>query len=172
MEKRMLIVGAVLLTGLMAQDRFALKTPNEIAFSEFGGYETWQYVAPSVTNDQIKIIAANPVMIAAYKDGFPANGKPVPDGAMFAKIAWAKTQSPDPGHATVPGVLQALEFMVKDSKRFPDTNGWGYADFRYDAASGTFKPFGDASTAKTFCHSCHVAGAKARDFVYTAYPLR
>jgi hypothetical protein len=99
MEKRMLIVGAVLLTGLMAQDRFALKTPNGIAFSEFGGYETWQYVAPSVTNDQIKIIAANPVMIAAYKDGFPANGKPVPDGAMFAKIEWAKATSPDPGHA-------------------------------------------------------------------------
>src|SRR5262249_7323243 len=129
-------------------------------------------VAPSQTNDQIKIIAANAVMIAAYKEGFPANGKPVPDGAMFAKIEWAKKSSPEfPAQVTVPGVLQAVEFMVKDSKRFPDTNGWGYADFKYDAASGTFTPFGNASTGKTFCHQCHTAVTQ-KDFVFTAYPVR
>jgi cytochrome P460 len=58
-------------------------------------------------NDQVKIIAANPVMIAAYREGFPANGKPVPDGAMLAKLEWAKKPSPEfPAQATVPGVLQ------------------------------------------------------------------
>jgi hypothetical protein len=43
MQKRKLIVGVVLLTGLMAQERFTLTAPNGIAFSEFRGYETWQY---------------------------------------------------------------------------------------------------------------------------------
>jgi hypothetical protein len=170
--KRKLLMGAVLLTALAAEDRFALKSPNGIAFSEFRGYETWQYVSPSVTKDQIKIIAANPAMIAAYKDGFPANGKPAPDGAMLAKVEWAKKGSPEfPAQATVPGDLQALEFMVKDSRRFPDTDGWGYADFRYDASSRTFKPFGDASTSKEFCHTCHTA-VPQKDFVFTAFPVR
>jgi hypothetical protein len=76
-----------------------------------------------------------------------------------------------PSQVTVPGVLQAVEFMVKDSKRFPDTNGWGYADFRYAGASGTFKPFrNDASFGKV-CHQCHTA-VQAKDFVFTAYPVR
>ena len=170
--KLKIVMGVVLLSAFAAEDRFTLKAPNGIEFSEFRGYESWQYVAPSVTNDQIKVIAANPVMIAAYKDGFPANGKPVPDGAMFAKVEWAKKPSPEfPTQATVPGDLKALEFMVKDSKRFPDTNGWGYADFKYDAASGRFTPFGNASTGKTFCHTCHTA-VQTKDFVFTAYPAR
>jgi hypothetical protein len=170
--KQKMLIGVVFLSALAAQDRFTLKAPNGIAFSEFRGYETWQYVAPSQTNDQIKIIAANPVMIAAYREGVPANGKPVPDGAMFAKVEWAKKSSPEfPAQATVPGVLQAVEFMVKDSKRFPDTNGWGYADFRYDEASGKFSPYGNASTGKILCHQCHTA-VQAKDFVFTAYPIR
>src|SRR4051812_38163839 len=70
---------------LAAEDRFMLKTPNGIAFSEFKDYEIWQYVAPSQSNDTIKIISANPVMIAAYKANVPFNGKPVPDGAVLAK---------------------------------------------------------------------------------------
>jgi hypothetical protein len=162
----------VLIALALAEDRFTLITPNGIAFSEFRGYESWQYVEPHQTKDRIKIIAANPVMIAAYKDGFPANRKPVPDGAMFVKLEWANKPSPElPTQATVAGALQDVEFMVKDSKRFPATNGWGYADFKYDAASSTFTPYGTASTAKTFCHQCHTA-VQSKDFVFSTYPTR
>lgn len=174
-----LVVSAV----LTAQDRFALKTPNGIAFSEFKGYETWQVIAPSQPDDAggcgsapapgcIKAILGNPVMIKAHSDGTPANGKAVPDGAMMAKVEWAKKREPGPPYAvTVPGPLIEVSFMVKDSKRFPDTNGWGYATFRHDAASRTWRAFGDSPSFANTCHACHTH-VKARDFVFTAYGQR
>ena len=159
---------------LAAQDRYSLKSPDGIGFSEFRGYEVWQQVAPSHENDVVKSILGNPLMIKTYQDGFPANGKSVPDGAMMAKIQWVMKNNPLlPGAAKVPDRLKQVGFMVKDSKRFPDTNGWGYAEFIYDATSRTFKPLGDAAPfAKTACHQCHTTGAKARDFVFTSYAER
>jgi Cytochrome P460 len=54
----------------------------------------------------------------------------------------------------------------------PDTNGWGYVTFQYDAASDSYKPAtNDASVMKKLCHSCHTSGAKARDYV-TSYAKR
>ncbi len=158
---------------LAAQDRFTVKAANGIAFSEFKGYETWQSVAPSQPDDSLKIITANAVMINAYKEGFPRNGKPVPDGAMMAKIDWTKKKSSEsPYPVLVPDTLKRIGLMVKDSKRFPETNGWGYAQFVYDAASDTFKPEeSDPSFGKTLCHPCHTL-VKSKDFVFTAYPVR
>jgi hypothetical protein len=169
---------------LAAQDRFTLKSPNGIAFSEFKGYDAWQVIAVSQPDDAdgcgtskdgcIKAILGNPVMIKAYNDGIPANGKPVPDGAAMAKVEWHRKQNTAaPYGVTVPGAQTEVGFMVKDSKRFPDTNGWGYVTFQYDAASDTYKPAtNDASVMKKLCHTCHTAGAKARDYVYTSYAKR
>jgi len=168
-----------------SQDRFTLKTANNIAFSEFRDYEAWQLIATSQPDDAggcgtskvgcTKAILGNPTMISAYRDGIPANGKAVPDGAAMAKVEWLKARnSSSPYGATVSGAQTEVSFMVKDSKRFQDTNGWGYATFEYDSASGTFKPSKPttASNARSLCHGCHTAGAKARDFVYTAYATR
>ena len=156
-----------------AQDRFALKAPNGIAFSEFRGYEAWQNVAPSQTDDGVKIILANPVMVNAYKDGVPGNGKPFPEGSVIAKIEWSKKKnSESPYSVIVPDTLKSVAFIKKDSKRFSDTNGWGYAQFLYDAPSDTFKPYGsDSSFGKTVCHQCHTA-VKAKDFIFTGYRPR
>lgn len=156
-----------------AQDRFTLKSPNGIAFSEFRGYETWESVAPSQTNDGIKVILANPVMIKAYKQGAPKSGDAFPDGSVVAKIEWSKKSNPEsPYPVNVPGVVKSVAFMEKDSKRFPDTNGWGYAEFTYDAESSAFKPVGEnASFAKNVCHQCHTA-VKVKDYIFTAYPAR
>src|SRR5215217_2741154 len=76
-------------SGSAQQDRYALKYGNGIAFSEFKGYETWQTVAPSQPDDGLKVITANSLMISAYKEGIPGNSKPVPVGAMMAKIEWS-----------------------------------------------------------------------------------
>ena len=156
---------------LAAQDRYSLKSPDGIGFSEFKGYDAWQLVGPSHADTVVKAILGNPLMIKTYQDGFPANGKIVPDGAILAKIQWDLKANPlMAGAAKVPDKLKQVGFMVKDSKRFPDTNGWGYAEFIYDATSRTFKPLGDAAPfAKTACHQCHTTGAKARDFVFTSY---
>lgn len=157
---------------LAAQDRFSLEAPNGVAFSEFKGYEAWQVLAPSHTDDGLKAILGNRAMVNAFESGFPANGKPVPDGATMVKIEWSKTpHAASPSAVNVPGNLKSVAFMMKDARRFPDTNGWGYAQFLYDPSSDTFKPFGnDGSFAKT-CHQCHTR-VKARDFVFTSYARR
>jgi hypothetical protein len=143
-----------------------------VGFSEFKGYEAWAAIAPSQTDDGVKVILGNPTMARALQAGTASTDKPVPDGAMMAKIEWAKESNPEsPYDVTVPDRLKSVSFMVKDAARFADTNGWGYAQFMYDATSGTFKPSGkDASFAKT-CHQCHTL-VKARDFVFTSYAQR
>jgi len=162
---------------LAAQDRYALQVPGGLAFSEFRGYEDWQTVAVSQNGKMIETILGNPEMIEAYKAGIPGNGKPFPDGARMAKIHWnAKKAEDEPGEPLVPGALHDVDFMVKDSKRFADSGGWGYAEFEYDLASETFRP-GDTSDSPPQEHdakcgfACHTVVA-TKDYVFTAYPKR
>lgn len=166
-----LVVSVVL--AAQSQDRFTLTSPNGIAFAEFKGYDAWQLMAPSQTDDVIKAILGNPAMIAASAAGFPANGQPVPDGAVMAKVAWSNEDNPLlPGAAMVPGGLRKVQFMIKDARRFPDTDGWGYADFTWDAAAGTFTAVGTGPAwAKASCHQCHTR-VRSRDFVFTQYAPR
>jgi Cytochrome P460 len=79
-----------------AQDKYTLKVPNGLAFSEFRGYENWQNVAVSQTENGIKVIVANPAMIKAYRDGIPGNGKRFPDGSKVAKIEWTSKRVRSP----------------------------------------------------------------------------
>jgi hypothetical protein len=169
---------AVLATGvaLSAQDKYTLSVPNGLAFSEFRGYDGWQVVAIS-HGTLLAVILGNPAMINAYKAGIPGNGKPFPDGAKMAKIHWNPVKNESaPGQPLVPGTLHDVDFMVKDSKRFADAGGWGYAEFEYDAASETFRPgtLADrppqANDAKCGA-ACHTV-AKKRDYVFTGYPKR
>ena len=81
-----------------------------------------------------------------------------------------------PGQPLVAGTLHDVDFMVKDSKRFADSGGWGYGAFEYEAASDTFRP-GNASDqppqgndAKCGA-ACHTI-VKARDYVFTEFPKR
>ena len=160
------ILGGV---ALAAQDRFTLKVPNGPEFSDFKGYEDWQNVAVSQTETSVKIIAANPAMIKAYRSGIPGNGKPFPEGAKIAKIEWlAKKSSESPYFVMVPDTLKSLSFIEKDSKRFKDSGGWGYAQFQNDAASDTLKPFGSDGACGYACHTA----VKAKDYIFTAYPRR
>lgn len=156
---------------LAAQDRFTLKAPNGVAFSEIRGYETWQVIAPSYDNDGLKIILGNTVMINAYKEGIPGNGKPFPEGSIIVKITWSKRKSPVYPIATEPDTLHSVQVIVKDSKRFPETSGWGYARFLYDAASDMFKPYGSDSSFEKECYQCHTI-VKAKDYIFTSYPRR
>ncbi len=158
---------------LAAQDKWSLKAPNGVGFSEFKGYEDWQTVAVSQVDGGIKTILANPAMIAAYRKGVPAKDTAFPEGSKIVKIEWApKKNAESPYFVMVPDTLRSVSFIEKDSKRFPDTNGWGYAQFQYDATTKTFTPFGkDASFNKQVCHACHIA-VKAKDYIFTGYPLR
>ena len=109
---------------LSAQEKYMLKVPGGLAFSEFKGYEAWQVVSISQDGGLFAAILANPVMIDAYRAGVPGNGKPFPDGSKMAKIHWSPTKMETFPAATVPGTLHDVDFMVKDSKRFADSGGW------------------------------------------------
>jgi hypothetical protein len=68
----------------------------------------------------------------------------------------------------VPDTLKSVSFIEKDTKRFPNTHGWAYAQFAYDPASDTFKP---SVTGAECGYECHTRVA-AKDYIYTAYPKR
>ena len=152
-----------------APDKYTVKVPGGLAFSDFRGYENWQFVSMSQTDDRLKAILANQTMIAAYKAGIPGNGKPFPDGSKIAKVQWKPKKSTEaPFVVNVPDTLADLFFIEKDSKRFPDSGGWGYAQFNYDTASDTFTPDGSGSNCG---HACHTIVA-AKDYIFTAYGKR
>jgi hypothetical protein len=161
---------------ISAQDKYTLKVPNGLSFSEFKGYEAWQMISISQNGGHIAAILGNPAMIQAYQAGAPGNGKPFPDGARMAKIHWTPKKMETFPAATVPGTQHDVDFMVKDSKRFADSGGWGYAVFDYDAASDTFKPGTTAdkppqgNDAKCG-FACHTS-VKTRDYVFTDYGHR
>jgi hypothetical protein len=169
---------AVLAAGaaLSAQNKYSVRVPNGIAFSEFKGYEGWAVIAISENGGKIAAILGNPVMVEAYKSGIPGNGKPFPDGSKVAKIHWnPKKVETEPGGPTVPDTQANAHFMVKDTKRFADSGGWGWAAFEYDAASDTFRPATDADNPPQHDAKCGLAChtiVKGRDYVFTNYAHR
>ncbi len=158
------------------QAKYSVRVPNGLAFSEFKGYESWQAVAISQNEQLVAVILANPVMIKAYQSGIPGNGKPFPDGSKMAKVHWNPKKNQAFPNTTVPASLHDVDFMVKDSKRFADSGGWGWAYFKYDAASDTFKPAttadeppqGNDAKCGLACHTI----VKTRDYIFTDYGRR
>jgi len=170
------LVSALGGSAMAAQDKYTVKVPGGLAFSEFRGYEGWNVVSISQDGGLLAAILANPVMIAAYRAGVPGNGKPFPDGSKMAKIHWNPKKMETFPAATVPGTLHDVDFMVKDSKRLADTGGWGWAVFKYEAASGTFTPGTSADVPPqgndAKCgFACHTI-VKMRDYVFTDYGRR
>lgn len=162
---------------LSAQDKYTLKVPGGLSFSEFRGYEAWQVVSISQNGSgRLAATVANPIMIKAYQAGVPGNGQPFPDGARMAKIHWSPKKLETFPSATVPATQHDVDFMLKDSKRFADSGGWGWAAFEYDPASDTFRPATmaekppQANDAKCGL-ACHTV-VKARDYVFTDYGHR
>jgi hypothetical protein len=159
-----------------AHDKYSVKVPGGLRFSEFRGYEKWQAVSISENGKFVALILGNPIMIEALKAGIPDNGKPFPDGAKLAKVHWLPKQRELFPAAKVPGSLDDVDFMVKDSKRFADSSGWGYGAFDYDKGTDSFTPAtttdqppqGSDAKCGAACHTI----AKGRDYVFTEYAER
>jgi hypothetical protein len=163
-------LGLLGVMAVSAQDKYAAKVPDGLPFSDFKGYEDWQVVAVSQTDDLLKAMVANPTMIAAYKSGVPGNGKAFPDGSKIAKIEWKPKKSTEaPFSVRIPDVLQDVFLIEKDSKKYPSTKGWAYAVFDYDRASDAFVP--DKTGTITCGFSCHTRVA-SKDYIFTAYGKR
>src|ERR1044072_2661907 len=150
-----------------AQDKYALNSPSGIAFSDFRGYEDWAVVSSARTDEVLKVIVANPIMIKAYKSGIPGNGKPFAEGSKIAKLQWKPKKSTEaPFAVDVPDVFTQAFVIEKDSKQYPKSAGWGYALFNYDAATGKWTADKDAPAD---CgNACHVK-VKSKDFIFHPY---
>jgi len=164
-------VSAILAATLVyAQDKYSLKSPGGIAFSDFKGYEDWSVVSSAHTDEVLKVIVANPIMINAYKSGIPGNGQPFPDGSKIAKLQWKPKKSTEaPFAVDVPDVFTQAFVIEKDSKRFPKSGGWGYAVFNYDAPSDKFSA--DPKSFSDCGHACHTA-VKEKDYIFHPYQKR
>jgi hypothetical protein len=113
-------------------------------------------------NNDLRAVLGNDVAIKAYREG----KLPFPDGAIIARLAWSYVPSEQNNkvfgraQSFVAGDATNVQFMVKDSKKYAATNGWGFAQFKDG------KP--DAAAALKTCFPCHEP-VKARDFVFTQY---
>ena len=171
----------VIITALLAalggmaiaeQDRYTLKIPDGLSWSDFRGYENWQNVAVSQTESSLKLIAANDVMINAYRDGVPGIGKLFPDGSKVTKFEWSfEKNAESPYFVNMPQTLKTVAFIEKDTKRFPNTHGWAYAQWAYDPATDTFKPSELNPSGSECGFACHTK-VSAQDYIWTMYPKR
>ncbi|WP_416769003.1 cytochrome P460 family protein [Pseudomonas sp. RHF3.3-3] len=123
------------------------------------GYRQWELAAPSLQGpplNELRAILGNPTALKAYRSN---DTRPFPDGTILAKLAWKHMQSPEAASALVPADSTTVQFMVKDSKKYAATGGWGFGRF----ING--KP-ADVSQHET-CFACHQALVKDRDYVFT-----
>ena len=168
--KAMAVLAILVATAVYAQDKYSLKSPSGIAFSDFKGYEDWADVSSARTDEILKVIVANPTMIKAFKAGVPGNGQSFPDGSMIVKLQWKHKKSTEaPFVVEVPDVFSQAFVMEKDSKRFSKSGGWGYAVFNYDAASDQFTA--DAKSPSDCGYACHTP-VKAKDYIFHPYQKR
>ena len=178
-KKRSIAIGSTVLVAIVCvtvlyaqghQDKYSLKSPSGIAFSDFRGYEDWAVVSSARTDEVLKVIVANPTMIKAYKAGVPGNGKRFPEGSMIAKLQWKPKKSTDaPFVVDVPDVFKQAFVMEKNSKKFPKSGGWGYALFDYDAATDKFTA--DPTGVSDCGNACHVK-VDAKDRIFHPYQTR
>ena len=180
MAVSLVMLGVLGGTAVIAQDtgpgKYTVHVPGGLAFSDFRGYESWQTVSISHSEKLLAVTLANPEMIKAFQSGIPGTGAPFPDGSKMAKIHWNPKKHETFTTTTVPASLHDVDFMVKDSKRFADSGGWGWAAFKYDGASDTFTPATTADTppqgndAKCGL-ACHTI-VRTKDYVFTEYGKR
>jgi hypothetical protein len=130
---------------------------NGVAFQL--GFEGWKPISftDRGDNNTLRIILGNDIAVKAAKSG---NVSPWPDGTRFAKVAWQQAASED--GLIYPGKFVQVEFMVKDSRLYKHSEGWGWGRWR-----GTgLKPYGTDSRFVSECTGCHLP-MRGDDFVYT-----
>jgi Cytochrome P460 len=136
---------------------FGIKIPH--------GYRDWPVISvahEAGDNNDLRAVLGNDVAMKAYRNGT----LPSPDGTIIARLAWVYTASEKNDkifgrqQSFVPGPAINVQFMVKDSKKYAATGGWGFAQFKDG------KP--DPAAKLDTCFPCHEPG-KAHDYVFTYY---
>ncbi|MBI4824963.1 MAG: cytochrome P460 family protein [Nitrospirae bacterium] len=133
--------------------------PNGINIPD--GYRNWKVIAPSYRSDNntIRVILGNDIAIKAAEKH---ETNPWPDGSVIAKIVWKAEKHEQWQSASVPGEFVHSEFMVKDSRKYPDTGGWGFA--RWTGMEQ--RPYGKDISFVQECLGCHTP-VKDNDYMFT-----
>jgi hypothetical protein len=154
---------AMLLAAGPAAAQSVAPAPNGITLPK--DVPDWRVIAVSHRSDNktLRTIIGNDIAVNAARAG---KTNPWPEGSILGKVVWSDEQHANWPTATVPGAYRAQEFMIKDSKRFASTGGWGYA--RWLGAER--KPFGKDASFEQECFGCHTP-VKANDYVFTK-PVR
>jgi hypothetical protein len=164
------LVAVATVAGVLASSAPASRRADEEAAPIFGikipsGYRDWKLI--SVAHEEgnlndLRALLGNDIAIKAYREG----KLPFPDGTIIARLAWSYVPSEENNkvfgrsQSFVAGDATNVQFMVKDSRKYATTGGWGFAQFKDG------KP--DPSAALKTCFPCHEP-VKARDFVFTRY---
>jgi len=162
------LVGVVVFAAITSRNVTAQEATPIFVTEVPAGYRDWRVV--SVTHEEgglndIRAVLGNDIAIKAYRAG----KLPFPEGAIVGRIAWSYVPSEENNKAfghpqsfvAGPPTDAYLQFMVKDSKKYAATGGWGYSSFDKDA-----KPSPEAGVKS--CFPCHEA-VKDRDFIFTRY---
>ncbi len=134
-------------------------SPNGITFPY--EYTNWRIIAPSqrTDNNTIRVVLGNDVAINAAKTG---KTKPWPDGTVLVKIVWKAKTHEKWQSAIIPDEFVHIELMIKDSKRYTSTGGWGFARW----IGNELKPYGKDPSFVYECFGCHTP-VKEDDYVFT-----
>ncbi|BFG76928.1 cytochrome P460 family protein [Paraburkholderia terrae] len=164
------VLSAALLLGAVSADQAVAESAQPAAATKaaspiYGvtipdGYRKWQMIAPAeeaAPLDELRVVLGNPAAIKAIE----SSTLPYPDGTILVKLAYKRKQSPDFESATVPGQATTVQVMVKDSRRYASTGGWGFGRFINGQPA-------DLAQHQT-CFACHAARVKDRDYVFTRY---
>lgn len=147
------------MTTAQAGEPTVAAAPNGVTIPAY--FKEWRVLGISHRNDKnsLRAILGNPVAIEAARLG---RSQPWPDGAIIAKIAWKESTSATWPAAIIPGELQHVEFMVKDSAKYTATGGWGFARW----LGKERVPYGKDAAFDQECYQCHSA-VKGQDYVFT-----
>lgn len=165
-----MLVAVVALTGGAVYMSLAPARADSAAAPVFdvklpAGYRDWKLI--SVAHEEgslndLRAVLGNDIAIKAYREG----KIPFPDGAIIARLAWKYVPSAENNRvfgreqSYVAGEATNVQFMVKDSKKYAATGGWGFAQFNDG------KPIEAAGLGG--CYACHVP-VKDRDYLFTRY---
>lgn len=136
----------------------AQPAPNGISF--IPDYKDWKVISTSerLDNDTVRLILGNELAISAIENN---TINPWPDGAILAKVAWNRLTDESGSGQT--GQFRQVEFMIKDSRKFASTLGWGFARWR----GANLQPFGSDANFVQGCIGCHYP-LSDRDYVFTS----
>lgn len=158
-KTQLLFITLISSIACLAQAENILPAPNGVQYP--AGLKNWRVIASSyrTDNNTQRVILGNSIAIKASRSG---NTKPWPKGSILAKLVWKNTEHPDWGSAIVPGEFVHSEIMVKDSDKYKDTGGWGYARWVGEKQ----EPYGKDESFAEECLACHTH-VKKSNFVFT-----